>query len=55
LAGRQARLSENYARFIGGKFLVKQDVRVSAYPKYNQINPQVVTLANGTVVIVWAS
>jgi hypothetical protein len=46
-----------YARFISpdGKFLVKQDVRVSAYPKYNQINPRVVTLTNGTVVIVWAS
>jgi hypothetical protein len=48
---------KTYARFIGpsGKFLLKQDVRVSAYPKYNQINPQVVTLTNGTVVIVWAS
>ena len=44
------------ARFIGpdGKFL-KQDVRVSAYPKFNQINPQVAALADGTVVIVWAS
>jgi len=45
-----------FARFIGpdGKFL-KQDVRVSAYPKYHQIDPHVATLANGTVVIVWAS
>ncbi|MGD0615920.1 MAG: hypothetical protein ABSA69_10820 [Verrucomicrobiota bacterium] len=50
-------LQKIYARFIGpdGKFLVKQDVRVSAHPKYNQINPQVATLTNGTVVIVWAS
>lgn len=45
-----------YARFIGatGAFVTK-DVHVSTHTKYNQISPQVAVLADGSVVIVWAS
>ena len=45
-----------FARFIGptGAFLTK-DVHVSTHSKYTQANPQVATLADGSVVIAWSS
>ncbi len=45
-----------YARFLGagGSFLTK-DVRVSTHKKNQQSDGQVATLADGTVVVVWAS
>jgi hypothetical protein len=45
-----------YARFLGagGTFLTS-DIRVSKFTKFNQINPAVVTLGDGSVIVVWSS
>lgn len=54
--GGKSGAQQIYVRFIGpnGLFLTK-DIRVSTHTRNNQGNPQVATLADGTVVIVWSS
>jgi hypothetical protein len=46
-----------YARFLGsnGLFIGRTDIRVSTHTRNNQSNPQVATLADGSVMIVWSS
>ena len=46
-----------YARFLAanGSFLTSTDILVNTYTNEFQINPSVATLADGTVVVIWAS
>jgi hypothetical protein len=55
-AGGVAGSQQIYVRFISsaGK-LLNSDVRVSAHSQYNQINPHVAVMADGSVVVVWSS
>ena len=54
--GGKTGLQQIFARFLNsaGSFITK-DLRVSAFPRINQTNPQVAVLANGNVVVVWSS
>ncbi len=55
--GGKPGLQQIYARFLGanGAFLAKTDLRVSTHTKNSQSYPQVATLTDGSVVIVWSS